>query len=97
MLDGAPTRLVFHVQRGFVKGRPFLDNILDAEFVIEAALTIGPRHATTVLFDIVAVLPSVEMEWLLLALGRQGLPQRVLRLARGLLENLRPGSSLEAP
>lgn len=86
-LEEAASILVSPIQRGFVRHRSLIDSILDVEFVMESAIVVGATRAGTVLFDIAAAFPSVEWEWLMLAIERQGLPVWVRNLVRGMLEN----------
>lgn len=86
-LEEAASALVCPVQRGFVKHRSLIDNDLDVEYVMEASVIVGARRTGTVLFDIAVAFPSVEWEWLVMAMERQGFPLCVRRLVRGMLEN----------
>lgn len=56
-LETAAMTLVSPTQRGFIKNRSLLDNILDVEFVMESAVIVGARQAGTVLVRYCCSLP----------------------------------------
>lgn len=73
-LEEAASLLVSPAQRGFVESRWLIDSSLDVAFVMEADVIIGASQAETVHFYIVAAFPSMEWEWLQLALERHCFP-----------------------
>jgi hypothetical protein len=76
-------RWVSEVQRGFLKGRSMLHNLLDVDW---AAMTISLKHAkgALILFDFKAAFPSVSHPFLHQCLSFLGLPSSALNFIRAL-------------
>lgn len=83
-LEDSAVRFVFPIQRGFVKRRSLIGNILDVEYNMEAAWPIGARHAGAVLFDITLLrwpFLLADCDRRLLALEREGIRRAGARAA----------------
>ena len=62
-------------QRGFLKGRSMLANVVDNELSSMAAAAEGPGHAT-IYFDFRAAFPSISHEFLEDAMAARGIPEK---------------------
>ena len=77
---------VSEMQRGFLKGRAMLHNVLDIDW---AAMTVSltHEHGAFVLFDFKAAFPSVSHSFLFSCLERLGLPTQAMNFIRMLYNN----------
>jgi len=76
------------MQRGFLKGRQMLHNVLDIDF--EAMrVSLKTEHGLLVLFDFRAAFPSVSHEFLTSCLQYLGLPANVMNFIRIMYNNNR--------
>ena len=74
------------MQRGFLKGRQMLHNVLDVDF--EAMrVSLKTEHGLLVLFDFRAAFPSVSHEFLISCLRYLGLPAYVMNFIRIMYNN----------
>jgi hypothetical protein len=68
-------------QRGFLKGRQILDNVVELDYFAHlASITYG--RAATILFDFRAAFPSVNHRFMWRVLESSGLPSALIRLIR---------------
>ena len=77
-------------QRGFLRGRSLLQNVLDMEHASMEHSLFSPR-AAAVYFDLKAAFPSVSQEFLLTTLRALRLPEHVLNFVRALYDQNRCG------
>lgn len=61
-------------QRGFVRDRKMLANVLDTQLALEEAVILGMEPRALVLFDVAAALPSAVWAWTWSCLDFMGLP-----------------------
>ena len=69
--------LVSRSQRGFLRGRSMIQNILDVEHSSQCA-GLTCQDAVVILFDFTAAFPSVDRDFLKASLAAAGLPGRLL-------------------
>ena len=79
---------VSKVQRGFLKGRSMLANIIDID---EASMTVSltERYGGLILFDFKAAVPSLNHDYLINCLERLGIPDFVLNAVKTLYSQVR--------
>ena len=82
------TWLISFMQRGFLKGRQILDNVLDIDHASHT-LSIISQQAALLLFDFRAAFPSVSHDVLWILLKIAGLPAPFVRLIRSLYKDCR--------
>ena len=86
-MEDAVGRWAIKAQRGFLKGRKMLQNILDVETqAMEMAARLGQRSAL-ILMDFGAAFPSLSHDFLWLVLAQIGVPPKVLRAIKELYRN----------
>eukprot|EP00959_Pyramimonas_sp_CCMP1952_P470694 9497117-Pyramimonas_sp.AAC.1 len=78
-------------QRGFVKGRNFLENVwrLDAQArvaTLDPPVALARRRPCLVSFDVAAAFPSLAWDWLFAALSQFGIPDSYIQLIRALYD-----------
>ena len=79
---------VSHMQRGFLKGRSMLSNVVDIDY--EAmVVSLRDEAGALVLFDFKAAFPSVSQEYLMRVLKHLGLPQHCMNLVQALYDSNR--------
>jgi len=81
----ASNRISFY-QRGFLKGRQVLDNVVELDFFAHICSIISP-NAALVLFDFRAAFPSVSHKFLWMIMEMSGLPTQLITLIRCLYRN----------
>ena len=79
-------KFVSKMQRGFLKGRQMLHNVIDIDY---AAMTISLKHefGGLLLFDFKAAFPSVAHEFLLECLECLGVPPKAMNIIRAIYNN----------
>ena len=65
-------------QRGFIRDRKMLDNILELEAYGLGAQLRGLRYAVLIFLDFAAAFPSIFHQWILFVLGAMGFPDWVM-------------------
>jgi hypothetical protein len=76
----ASSRISFF-QRGFLKGRQILDNVVELDYFAHL-FSITSKRAATILFDFRAAFPSVNHRFMWRVLESSGLPPAIIRLIR---------------
>jgi hypothetical protein len=76
----AASRISFF-QRGFLKGRQILDNVVELDYFAHL-FSITSRRAAIILFDFRAAFPSVNHRFMWRVLESSGLPLAIIRLIR---------------
>lgn len=61
-------------QRGFVRGRKMLANVLDTQLALEEFVILGLEPRGVVLFDVAAAFPSAEWSWIWRCLDAMRVP-----------------------
>ena len=74
---------VSKMQRGFLKGREMLHNIIDVDWAAMKVSLVMP-HGSLVLFDFRAAFPSVSHDFLIQSLTYLGLPQHAIHFIRSM-------------
>jgi exonuclease III len=74
-LSQMAARTVTSRQRGFVKGRNLLDNILETEAAAIHFAKFYPDTSGIVLLDLLAAFPSLAHSWIFLVLKKMGVPR----------------------
>ena len=74
-------RWVSKCQRGFLKGRVMLQNVIDVDWVA-MTVSLKSEHGALVLFDFRAAFPSVSHPFLMKCLELLGLPQEAMNFIR---------------
>jgi hypothetical protein len=87
-------RWISAMQRGFLRGRSILSNIVDIDF---EAMRISLREEASalVLFDFRAAFPSISHEYLLAVLTHLGLPDSALNFVKALYDQNRCRLSIQ--
>ena len=82
------SKWISSMQRGFLKGRSMLMNILDID---EAAMTISlkEKFGGAVIFDLKAAFPSISQEYLIKCLTHLGLPSTAINAIKALYSQVR--------
>ena len=75
------------VQRGFIRGRNMLQNVLELETYAVARAFAPSSAPALVLSDYAAAFPSIAREFIWIALKAIGIPEDVIRAIRGLYIN----------
>jgi len=86
MLEPLFNKLVSDMQRGFLKGRSILRNVLEIDWESMRVSLLDDRGAL-VLFDFEAAFPSLSQEFMFEALEKLGLPPPVLQVIRFLYQS----------
>jgi hypothetical protein len=68
-------------QRGFLRGRQILDNVVELDYFAHL-FSITSKRAATILFDFRAAFPSVNHRFMWRVLESSGLPPAIIRLIR---------------
>ena len=82
-IEPAVEKVISNMQRGFLRGRKMLTNVLDIDFESMKVSLNNPKGAI-ILFDFEAAFPSISQSFLLDMLQRVGLPEEVLQVVRAL-------------
>jgi hypothetical protein len=78
-LSALAARTVVGQQRGFVKGRCLIDNILEVDdFLVRAAKYYRDKHGLALL-DIRAAFPSLRQQWMFFVLSDMQIPPFILK------------------
>ena len=88
LLEPHIASVVTQLQRGFLRGRSMLQNVLDIDYESMRVSLKGDTGAI-ILFDFEAAFPSISQEYLLDMLHRLGLPESVIRPIRALYHDCR--------
>jgi endonuclease/exonuclease/phosphatase family metal-dependent hydrolase len=86
-LSKLASRTVIGQQRGFVKGRCMVDNVIEIDdFLVRAARYYHDKHGL-ILLDIRAAFPSLRQQWIFYVLSRMGIPGNIVEALRKLYDN----------
>ena len=88
LLEPHIANVVSQLQRGFLRGRSMLQNVLDIDFE-SMRVSLKSDTGTIILFDFEAAFPSISQDYLLDMLCRLGLPDSVIRPIRALYHDCR--------
>ena len=74
-------------QRGFIRGRNILENVLQVENALIKKAAAGGSSAAAVLFDFKAAFPSISRKFIFEALHKIGMPPNVIYAIQQLYKN----------
>ena len=77
-LEGIFSRWVSAAQRGFIRGRSMLANIIDVDLQA-MKISLSSRRGAIILFDFKAAFPSVSHDYMWAVLERIGVPRKWIR------------------
>ena len=80
-LERCVTHKISEMQRGFLKGRPMLRNIIEIDWAAQKVSLLGPRGAI-ILLDFKAAFPSLDHTYMWQALSALGFPNEFIRVLR---------------
>ena len=86
VMEPLANKLVSDMQRGFLKGRSLLTNVLEIDWE-SMRVSLSTDRGALVLFDFEAAFPSLSQDFLFEALAKTGLPPGILQAIRGLYHN----------
>jgi hypothetical protein len=82
-IEDRVAQLVSDIQKGFIRGRKMLQNVLDIEIHSMKVSLSGPDGAI-ILFDFEAAFPSISQDYLLDMLTRRNLPREIINVVKAL-------------